>query len=251
LNPLGHSRTTVRRTHALIAPDSHVVTPLPGWENTRGVVHVSPAMGAGFTQYTALLDRGATAGPADEGVERFIYMLDGTATLDTGNGKMSMREGSFAFLPAGHRSTRLVAAGTGKALILEKRFVAEDGVEAPKVVSGHESEIAAAPFMGDPDAQLKLLLPDTPAFDMAINIFIYNPGAMLPQVECHVMEHGLLMLQGMGVYRLDDRWYPVTAGDVIWMAPYCPQWFIAGGKSPSRYIYYKNANRSPLRGNDP
>ena len=38
---------------------------------------------------------------------------------------------------------------------------------------------------------------------------------------------------------------PVQAGDVIWMSAFCPQWFIAGGKSPSRYIYYKNVNRAP------
>src|SRR5207302_8189317 len=109
---------------------------------------------------------------------------------------------------------------------------------------GHESDVPSSPFMDDPDAQLKVLLPDTPAYDMAVNIFTYRPGAMLPQVECHVMEHGLVMLQGMGVYRLDDQWYPVQAGDVIWMAAYCPQWFMAGGKQASRYIYYKYVNLS-------
>ncbi len=51
-------------------------------------------------------------------------------------------------------------------------------------------------------------------------------------VEIHVMEHGLLMLEGGGIYRLGDRWYPVTAGDFIWMAPYCPQWFGALGRRP-------------------
>ena len=51
-------------------------------------------------------------------------------------------------------------------------------------------------------------------------------------VEVHVMEHGLLMLEGQGVYRLGDDWYPVRQGDVIWMAPFCPQWFVAMGKEP-------------------
>ena len=50
----------------------------------------------------------------------------------------------------------------------------------------------------------------------------YQPGAALPMVEIHVMEHGLLMLEGGGIYRLGDRWYPVTAGDFIWMAPVLP-----------------------------
>ena len=83
-------------------------------------------------------------------------------------------------------------------------------------------------------------------FDMALNVFTYDPGATLPQVEIHVMEHGLVMLDGMGVYRLGDSWYPVEEGDVIWMASYCPQWFVAMGKTPARYLYYKDINRNPV-----
>ena len=80
---------------------------------------------------------------------------------------------------------------------------------------------------------------------MAINIFTYDPGATLPFVETHVMEHGMLFLAGGGIYRLDADWHPVTAGDAIWIAPYCPQWFIAAGPEPARYIYYKDVNRLP------
>src|SRR5262249_40088239 len=111
---------------------------------------------------------------------------------------------------------------------------------------GNEEEIEDLPFMGDDAARLKTLLPDTPAFDLAVNIFTFQPGATLPMVETHIMEHGLLMLQGCGVYRLDNDWYPVQAGDVIWMAPYCPQWFVATGKTPARYLYYKDVNREAL-----
>ena len=54
------------------------------------------------------------------------------------------------------------------------------------------------------------------------------------------------MLEGQGVYRLGDDWYPVRKGDVIWMAPFCPQWFVAMGKGPARYLYYKDVNRDPM-----
>ncbi len=66
-------------------------------------------------------------------------------------------------------------------------------------------------------------------------------------VEIHVMEHGLLMLEGGGIYRLGESWYPVGAGDFIWMAPYCPQWFGALGKTPARYLIYKDWNRRPMQ----
>ena len=55
------------------------------------------------------------------------------------------------------------------------------------------------------------------SFDFAVNTMVYQPGAALSMVEMHVMEHGLLMLEGGGIYRLGDSWYPVTAGDFIWM----------------------------------
>ena len=65
-------------------------------------------------------------------------------------------------------------------------------------------------------------------------------------VETHIMEHGMLMIQGQGIYRLGDDWHPIQDGDAVWMGPYCPQWFVATGKTPARYIYYKNVNRDPL-----
>jgi len=55
-----------------------------------------------------------------------------------------------------------------------------------------------------------------------------------------------LMLQGKGIYRLGRDWHPVQAGDVIWIAAYCPQWFTAVGKEPARYLYYKDVGRDPL-----
>ena len=83
-------------------------------------------------------------------------------------------------------------------------------------------------------------------FDLAVNIFAFDPGFGLPIVETHVMEHGLLFLQGKGLYYLDDEWMEVEANDFIWMGPFCPQSFYATGPKASRYIYYKNVNREIL-----
>jgi (S)-ureidoglycine aminohydrolase len=30
------------------------------------------------------------------------------------------------------------------------------------------------------------------------------------------------------------------------MAPFCPQWFVAIGKTPAAYLYYKDVNRDLL-----
>ena len=76
--------------------------------------------------------------------------------------------------------------------------------------------------MGDEALRVRSLMPDGPAYDFAVNTMTYDPGAALSMVEIHVMEHGLLMLEGGGIYRLGDAWYPVEAGDFIWMARLLP-----------------------------
>jgi len=67
-----------------------------------------------------------------------------------------------------------------------------------------------------------------------------------PALEVRSLTHALLMLEGEGIYRLGDNWYPARAGDFIRMAPYCPQWFGALGKRPAKYLIYKDWNRHPL-----
>jgi (S)-ureidoglycine aminohydrolase len=243
---VGTTRTCVQRSHALITADSHVPSDLPGWERSRGIILISPRMGSQFVQYLALMEPGGSAGPAPPFVERVLYVLEGEVALKLpAAGERTLRPGGFAYCPPGV-AVELRAVAASRLNLFEKRYLNRSGVVAPGPLCGHEQEMAGAPFLGDSDAMLKVLLPADPRFDLAVNVFTYRPGATLPFVEVHVMEHGLLMLEGQGVYRLDEQWYPVKVGDAIWMAPYCPQWFVAMGKSNARYLYYKDVNRDPL-----
>ncbi|VFQ63741.1 unnamed protein product [Cuscuta campestris] len=74
----------------------------------------------------------------------------------------------------------------------------------------------------------------------------FQPGEFLNVKEVHYNQHGLLLLEGRGIYRLGDSWYPVEAGDAIWMAPFVPQWYAALGKTRTRYLLYKDVNRNPI-----
>lgn len=246
MQPLGHTRSSIQRNHALITPDTHVVSPLVGWKNASAVIHISPAMGARFMQYTALLGSAAHSAPPSTGMERFLYVADGQVSL-TLHKETCLRSGGYASIPADTaHEIRTNDGESARLLVIEKHYQPMVKVGYPEPVVGELSRIRGEPYHGDADALLQTLLPEAPEFDMAVNVFTYQPGARLPQVEVHVMEHGLLMLDGEGVYRLGDSWYPVQAGDVIWMAAYCPQWFVAMGKTPARYIYYKDIHRHPL-----
>lgn len=248
MKPYGSTRTRVQRNHALIAPDGHVKAGLHHWKATPGIILISPQMGARFVQYYALVAAGSESDGAAEGVQRFVYVMEGALQVKVGAKTKKLAVGDYAWLPP-DVPHKLSADAPGKVLVFEKRYQLRNDHPIPDAVFGRSSKVGSVPFLGDPDATLQILLPDNPCFDMAINIFTYKAGAQLPFAETHIMEHGLLMLAGGGIYRLDESWYPVEAGDVIWMGPYCPQWFGALGKGPSAYIYYKDTYRDPLAEN--
>ena len=252
MDVVGHTRSRVARDHALITPDTHVPSPLLGWQNAKSFVHISPEMGARFLQYTAVLDANATSKGPGSGIQRMAYVHSGSIQIKIGNKSHKLDTGGFAYLPPDCKhSISTDQNGSAKLIVFEKDYTTtRDSNEPPNPVVGNANEIAGEPFMGDPDAILKTLLPISPEFDMAVNIFTYQPGATLPQVEIHTMEHGLMMIGGMGVYRLSDSYYPVADGDVIWMASFCPQWFVAMGKQPASYIYYKDIHRDRLSEKD-
>jgi (S)-ureidoglycine aminohydrolase len=241
--PYGNTRTRVAARHALIAPDGHVSSSIPGIVAAKTVVLISGGMGAQVTQLLVTFDSGGSIELPGDGMETAGYVMSGGATIVIGDRKQRCAAGAFFFAPAG-QSWSLTVPKKGTAVTLfQKKFAPLAGAAAPDAVIGDSRGIEGKPFLGDPDARLQVLLPDSAPYDLAMNIFTYQPGATLPFVETHIMEHGLIMLAGQGVYRLEDCWYPVAAGDAIWMAPYCPQWFVAMGKTPASYLYYKDVNR--------
>jgi (S)-ureidoglycine aminohydrolase len=155
---------------------------------------------------------------------------------------MSISPGHFGLTPP-DTSTTISADQALRLLVLRKRYESVPGVALFRGVYGNEADVPRQAWAENPHSLLQTLIPDELAFDMAMNIFTFDPGFGLPVIETHVMEHGLFFLQGKGLYYLEDRWMEVEANDYIWMGPYCPQSFYATGPTPARYLYYKNVNR--------
>lgn len=237
MKELGFTRSAHLRDHLLQTPDTFVRAPLPGMTNATAIVHIGPSGGAAFTQYTAEFAAGGSLGPAK--TQRFVYVLEGEISA----GVVPLRTGGFAYFSG---DALVIARTEARAAVIEKGYVPLAGQAAPAGFTGHEDNVQPEALLGDSDVLVRSLIPSGAEFDLAVNVMEFQPGASLPMVEQHVMEHGLLMLQGGGIYRLGDQWYPVTAGDFIWMGPFCPQWFAAVGRQPARYLIYKDWNRHPL-----
>ncbi len=241
-----HTRTNVKLRHALIAPDGHVPSAFPGWENATAYVMLSPAMGACLSQILITFEETGGKCPFDaDEYEHALYVETGNCTITRDDAEpIELGPTGFVFLPF-ETSFRIHGNSNTRITLFRKIFEPHPDLDVPPPVFGHASNVPDEAFMGNERARLQTLLPIDPRYDLAINIFTYQPGATLPFVETHIMEHGLLMLSGQGIYRLENDYYPVEAGDAIWMAPYCPQWFAAIGDVSASYLYYKDIHRLP------
>lgn len=244
-NQLVHSRTKVTQRYALMPLEGFPFSRLPGFPDAQVRVLASPALGAGFVQILIDLPAGSRgAFPSLDGVESFYYVLEGSGTHREGasGAPRELTTGAFGLTPP-QVSNEFSATSPIKLFVHQKNYQPAQGIPLFKSLYGNEKQIAGASWADTDKIKLQTLIPDEFQYDMAMNIFTFTPGFGLPIVETHVMEHGLLFLQGKGVYRLGDEWMEVEKDDFIWMGPYCPQSFYATGEQPAKYIYYKDVNR--------
>ena len=237
------SRTRVKPRYALLPIEGIPFSRLPEWPEARVRVLAGPALGAGFVEYLLDLEAGgAGSHTADHRIEFFFYVLDGGMKLSADGRDFTLGAGGFALVPPDSDFHAVATAPTSLLLLRKRR---EEAPEVPpfRTLVGNQADIPAEVYCGDPGARLQVLIPDELAYDLAMNIFTFETGHSLPVTETHVMEHGLYVLQGKGVYYLDDTWMEVEATDFIWMGPFCPQSYYATGPLASKYIYYKNVNR--------
>ena len=209
------------------------------------IVHAGPASGAAFTEYTAELgisgELGSTPG------QRFFFVIEGTAMLEAEGKREKLRIGGYAYVAEG-TPHHVKAAGRTRLVVIEKPYEPVASIEPPRLVTSSEDAASSHSFGGTPDIQTNFLLPDIAGFDFAVNLIIYRPGAAMSSVQTQTVEQGLMILEGCGIYRLDDSWYSVTAGDFIWIRPFCPQWFGVIGKAPVKFLTYQSRNSHPLYG---
>src|SRR5262245_13178456 len=104
-SPFGQTRTRIAARHALIAPDGHVKSNVPGITGAATIVLISEAMGANFAQLLVTFESGGSATfPANE-VETVGYFETGGATVTIRKEKQRVAAGGYFFAPAGETAS--------------------------------------------------------------------------------------------------------------------------------------------------
>jgi len=227
-----------------------VTSVLPFWEGTRAWMLSRPLSGFSetFAQYLMeVAPGGGSARPEPDGqAEGVLFVVGGVPSLVLDGRAQALRPGSYVYLPPGAAwSLRNDGSEPARFHWIRKRYEGVPGIEAPPAFVVHESEIApvAMPGTNGAWATIRFVAGDDVRHDMHVNIVSMRPGASIPFEETHVMEHGLFVLEGKAVYRLNRDWVEVEAGDFLWLRAFCPQACYAGGPGPFRYLLYKDVNR--------
>jgi (S)-ureidoglycine aminohydrolase len=228
---------------------------LPGWEGMRMWVLARPMSGFAetFSQYVVEVSPGGGSEhpEADPGAEGVLFVVDGAATLTVDGTEHALEPGSYAFLPPGTGWTlRNGSAATATFHWIRKAYQRADGLDVPPAFVTHERDVTPLEMPGTDGAWSTTRFVDIADLrhDMHVNIVNFQPGGSIPFPETHVMEHGLYVLEGKGVYLLNQDWVEVEAGDFMWLRAFCPQACYAGGPGPFRYLLYKDVNRHAALG---
>jgi (S)-ureidoglycine aminohydrolase len=244
---IGHNRGVVRQNYAFMPPEGVLVSRLPHFDRTIARILAAPVLGARFAQYVLEIEPGGgTRGAfAEDGVQHFYYILSGEVAFTVGDAPAVFSgPGGFAYVPAGAVfSLRASEAGPARVLGLRKRYESID-LPAPEPILSHRDAVPMTNHTGKEGRGFQFLLPyGDMRFDFEMNLMWFKPGVCFPAVETHVMEHGLYMLEGQGLYLLGSDWHEIWANDFIWMGGYCPQQFYPTGHDDACYLLYKNVNR--------
>ena len=227
-----------------------VTSQLPFWTDSRFWVLARPLSGFAetFSHYIAeVRSGGGSSRPeTDPDAQAVLFVVEGEIILTIEGTHHRLGPGGYAYLPAGSEWT-LGNEGSAPARFhwVRKAYEAVDGLDAPEAFVANETEIMPTE-MPDTDgkwATTRFVDPEDLRHDMHVNIVTFEPGAVIPFAETHVMEHGLYVLEGKAVYRLNQDWVEVEAGDYMWLRAFCPQACYAGGPGKFRYLLYKDVNR--------
>lgn len=259
----GHPAQTELMTGRAIFTNSYAVLPkgvmrdivasaLPHWDKTRAWILSRPMSGFAetFAQYVmeVLPDGGSDAPEPEPGAEAVIFVMSGEVTIKLRQAPHVLRAGGYAYLPPSSEwSLRVESSSAARFIWIRKLYAPVPGISFPDPVFTNDADVTpdVMPASAGLWSTTRFVDASDLRHDMHVNIVNLDPGASIPFEETHVMEHGLYVLEGKGVYRLNQDWVEVEAGDFIWLRAFCPQACYAGGPGRFRYLLYKDVNRHP------
>ncbi|RGZ00110.1 (S)-ureidoglycine aminohydrolase [Clostridium sp. AM58-1XD] len=247
-NLLSSRARIVRGYYAVIPKEGRVENILPALEGCKATILASPKLGADFASYII------EAGPCgrtvrnlgeNESIEYFLYVNEGTISVQVSGKRRIMGKGAYVYVPPGEGLQFDNQCIHSEIFLYKKKYIPLHD-RKPWVFWGDTEKVEWKSCDGMNHLLSRELLPFDQAFDISFHILLFKKGGCHGFVETHDQEHGAFVLQGQGMYLLDTVWSPVEKGDFIWMGPYVPQAAYGIGAGEFSYLFSKDCNRDVI-----
>ena len=229
-----------------------VTSNLPHWEGARAWIIARPLSGFAETFAQYIMDvapGGGSSNPEpDPQAQAVLFVTAGLMDLSIDGATHHLKAGGYAYIPGGAKwSSRNPGTKPLGFHWIRKSYEDVPGIARPAAFVTNDAAVApnAMPDTDGRWATTRFADPHDIRHDMHVNIVTFQPGGLIPFEETHVMEHGLYVLEGKAVYKLNSDWVEVEVGDFMWLRAFCPQACYAAGPGPFRYLLYKDVNRHP------
>ncbi|RVX15451.1 (S)-ureidoglycine aminohydrolase [Vitis vinifera] len=136
---------------------------------------------------------------------RFVFVVQGTVTLtNVSDVNHELMVDSYAYLPPNSEHS-ISCDASATLVVFERRYASLKNHITEQIVGSTVKQ----PLLETPGEvfELRKLLPTSAPYDFNIHIMDFQPGEFLNVKEVHYNQHGLLLLEGQGIYRLGDSWY--------------------------------------------
>jgi len=137
-------------------PDTFVRTALPGMKNASAIVHIGPALGAAFTEYTAEFEPKGELGIPRRSVS--FTFLEGAVTLEAKGKRHDLGPRGYAYLPE-RFSTKLLQKKRAEPPSLKKQYQRVEKSGPPRMFVSSEDSVSSHALMAIPICRSNAFFP--------------------------------------------------------------------------------------------
>ena len=137
------TRSVVKRSHAIIAPDGYINSNVPGWSDCTVNVIINERMGAEFCQTLITATASTKLTGNTDASQIFFYVIKGKGSVKIDSDKKELTQGQFVYVPIGKKYEFDKFKKDTQILTFHKVYEMLEGYATPKTIFGHAAKVKA------------------------------------------------------------------------------------------------------------
>ena len=225
----------------------------PDWEKARFWTLSKPKSGQkdSFAHHIVTIEPngGSTSPEPSFTAEGVILVVSGEVVVSIEDKTAGLADGGFCYIPSG--SVWAMANISEEPAVIHwirKTYISTEMDDAPAAAFGQDIDLIESSLGEDSFSDAVLVDANNTANDISATIVTVKSSKPVDQAEILPNEHGVYVLQGAAIAKVNGEELSLEAGDYLNINAFCTHQIGANGTEPLRYLSYRSANRAAALG---